>query len=87
MSDRSLSINHLPVPRSSSGGFRLARAPPLAARERLAQIAPIMNEGLCLARMAQTTAARQVLDAAGAPPLGETDATEQGLDDIGDILE
>lgn len=52
-----------------------------AARRKLADTAPIMNEGLCLARMAQTTAARQVLDAAGAPPLGETDATEQGLDE------
>ena len=52
-----------------------------AARRKLADTVPIMNEGLCLARMAQTTAARQVLDAAGAPPLGETDATEQGLDE------
>ncbi len=52
-----------------------------AARRKLADTAPIMNEGLCLARMAQTTAARQVLDAVGAPPLGETDATEQGLDE------
>ena len=52
-----------------------------AARRKLADTAPILNEGLCLARMAQTTAARQVLDAAGAPPLGETDATEKGLDE------
>ena len=52
-----------------------------AARRMLADTAPIMNEGLCLARMAQTTAVRQVLDAAGAPPLGETDATEKGLDE------
>ena len=52
-----------------------------AAKRKLADTAPIMNEGLCLARMAQTTAARQVLEAAGAPPLGDTEATEKALDE------
>ena len=52
-----------------------------AARRMLAETAPILNEGLCLARMAQTTAARQVLDAEGAPPLGDTEATEKGLEE------
>ena len=33
-----------------------------AARRQLAETAPIMNEGLCLARMEQTTAARRVLE-------------------------
>ena len=36
-----------------------------AARRQLAGTAPIMNEGLCLARMEQTTAARRVLAAQG----------------------
>ena len=52
-----------------------------AARRQLAETAPIMNEWLCLARMEQTTAARRVLEAAGAPPLGETDATEKSLEE------
>lgn len=52
-----------------------------AAKRKLAETAPIMNEGLCLARMAQTTAARRVLEAAGTPPLGETEAAEKALDE------
>lgn len=52
-----------------------------AAKRKLAETAPIMNEGLCLARMAQTTAARRVLEAEGAPPLGETDTAERSLDE------
>lgn len=51
-----------------------------AARRMLADTAPIMNEGLCLARMEQTTAARRVLEAAGAPPLGDTEAAATSLD-------
>ena len=50
-----------------------------AARARLAETAPIMNEGLCKARMEETTAARKVLENAGQPPLAETEATEAGL--------
>ena len=54
-----------------------------AARRILAGIAPIMNEGLCLARMEQTTAARRVLEAVGAPPLGDTEAAERALEEAG----
>ena len=50
-----------------------------AARRKLEQIAPIMNEGLCRARMEETTAARRVIENAGTPPLTETDGTETGL--------
>ncbi len=51
----------------------------LAARRRLADTAPIMNESLCRARMEETTAARRVLENAGTPPLAETEVTETGL--------
>ncbi|MBR6185911.1 MAG: DNA mismatch repair protein MutS [Clostridia bacterium] len=50
-----------------------------AARQKLSETAPILNEGLCKARMEETTAARYVLENAGLPPLAETDATESGL--------
>ena len=50
-----------------------------ATRRKLEQTAPIMNEGLCRARMEETTAARRVIENAGTPPLTETDGTETGL--------
>ena len=50
-----------------------------AARRRLAETGPILNEGLCRARMEETTAAKHVLEKAGTPPLAETEATEEGL--------
>ena len=50
-----------------------------AARRLLSDTAPIMNEGLCRARMEETTAARRVVENAGTPPLAETEITETGL--------
>ena len=50
-----------------------------ATRLRLAETAPIMNESLCRARMAQTTAARCVIENAGSPPLARTDGLEDAL--------
>ena len=50
-----------------------------AARRLLSDTVPIMNEGLCRARMEETTAARRVMENAGTPPLAETDGTEIGL--------
>ena len=50
-----------------------------AARERLAETEPILNESLCMARMEETTAARKVIENAGTPPLTETDGPETGL--------
>ena len=50
-----------------------------AARRILADTAPVMNEGLCRARMEETTAARRVMENAGTPPLAETDGTGSGL--------
>lgn len=50
-----------------------------AARNLLSEIAPILNESLCKARMEETTAARYVLENAGPPPLAETEATEAAL--------
>ena len=50
-----------------------------SARRRLAETAPILNEGLCRARMEETTAARTVLENAGTPPLAETEGTEESL--------
>ena len=50
-----------------------------AARGILAETAPLMNEGLCRARMEETTAARHVLESAGTPPLAETEGTEAGV--------
>ena len=44
-----------------------------AARRILAETAPLMNEGLCRARMEETTAARRVMEGAGTPPLAETE--------------
>ena len=50
-----------------------------AARRVLADTEPILNEGLCRARMEETTAARRVMEYAGAPPLAETDGADTGL--------
>ena len=52
-----------------------------AARRVLAETAPLMNEGLCRARMEETTAARRVVESAGTPPLAETEGTEAGLNE------
>ena len=56
-----------------------AHAVSQAARRKLAETAPIMNEGLCRARMDETTAALTVMESAGAPPLAETDGPEASL--------
>ena len=50
-----------------------------AARRLLAETEPILNEGLCYARMEETTAALRVMENAGTPPISETDGTETGL--------
>ena len=50
-----------------------------AARRILGETAPLMNEGLCRARMEETTAARRVMENAGTPPLAETEGTETGV--------
>ena len=50
-----------------------------AARLRLAETEPILHEGLCRARMEETTAALRVMENAGTPPVSETDGTETGL--------
>ena len=51
----------------------------LAARRKLADTEPILNEGLCKARMEETTAARRVMENAGTPPITDTEGTETGL--------
>ena len=51
----------------------------LAARRKLAETEPILREGLCKARMEETTAARCVMENAGTPPLTDTEGTETGL--------
>ena len=50
-----------------------------AAKRKLAETEPILNEGLCKARMEETTAARRVMENAGTPPLAETDGPETSL--------
>ena len=50
-----------------------------AAKQRLAGTEPILNEGLCRARMEETTAARRVMENAGTPPLAETEGPDTGL--------
>ena len=50
-----------------------------AARQQLAETEPILHEGLCRARMEETTAARCVMENAGTPPLTDTEETETGL--------
>ena len=49
------------------------------ARKKLAETAPIMNEGLCKARMEETTAALHVMKNAGSPPLAEMEEVEKSL--------
>ena len=49
------------------------------ARKKLADTAPIMNEGLCKARMEETTAALYVMKNAGSPPLAEMEETGKNL--------
>ena len=53
----------------------------LPARRMLQETAPILNEGLCAARMEETTAALSVLESAGAPPLAQTEETENSLNE------
>ena len=50
-----------------------------AARRILSDTVPLMNEGLCRARMEETTAARRVMENTGTPPLAETEGTETAL--------
>lgn len=50
-----------------------------AARRKLAETEPILNEGLCKARMEETTAALRVMENAGTPPLAETDGPDTAL--------
>ncbi len=50
-----------------------------AARERLAGLEPSTDETRCRALMDDTTAARAVLDAEGAPPLALMDSLEESL--------
>lgn len=50
-----------------------------AARDILGALAPLMNEALCRAKMAETTAARRVLDACGSPPLSLMKGLEETL--------
>ena len=50
-----------------------------AAKEKLGQTAPILNESLCRARMAETTAAKAILEGAGNPPLAEMTGLEDTL--------
>ena len=50
-----------------------------AAKRKLADTEPILNEGQCKARMEETTAARRVMENAGTPPLAETDGPDSGL--------
>ena len=50
-----------------------------AARRKLAETEPILNEGLCKARMEETTAALRVMANTGTPPLAETEGADTGL--------
>ena len=50
-----------------------------AARQKLADTEPILHEGLCKARMEETTTARLVMENAGTPPLTDTEGTEYAL--------
>ncbi len=50
-----------------------------AARDALGALAPIMSEALCRAKMAETTAARRVMDACGSPPLSLMKGLEETL--------
>ena len=56
-----------------------AQAVSRAAKQRLAETEPILQEGLCKTRMEETTAARFVMENAGTPPLTDTEGTENGL--------
>ena len=53
----------------------------LPAKKILSETAPILNEGLCIARMEETTAALRVLENAGAPPLSQTEEAENSLNE------
>ncbi len=50
-----------------------------AAREELLRMTPLTSEPLCRARMAETTAARAVLEALGSPPLAQTAPLDEAL--------
>ena len=59
-----------------------------AARVILDTLTPFLNEQACAQRMAETTAARRVLDAFGAPPLPMMTKLEEGVThaEIGSML-
>ncbi len=50
-----------------------------AARRKLEDTVPILNEGLCRTRMEETTAAKRVIENTGTPPLAETEGAETSL--------
>ena len=50
-----------------------------AAKRKLAEICPILSEDIAVSRMEETTAARRVLDAAGAPPLALMDGLDESV--------
>ena len=50
-----------------------------AAAERLSETEPILNENQCRNRMAETTEAKKVLEAAGTPPLAMMSGLEEAL--------
>lgn len=56
-----------------------AHAVSFVAREKLAGTEPLRSEGLCRARMEETTAARRVIEGAGTPPLAETEIPERAV--------
>ena len=59
-----------------------------AAREALSGLEPVLDERMCVQRMAETTAARRVLDAFGTPPLPVMHKLEESLTlaEIGTML-
>ena len=59
-----------------------------AAAQQLAQMEPALNEQTCALRMMETTAARRVLDAFGAPPLPMMSLLEETVKqaEIGEML-
>ncbi|MDR2939860.1 MAG: DNA mismatch repair protein MutS [Clostridiales bacterium] len=49
------------------------------AREVLSKLSPSLNEGKCIKLMAETTAARKILDACGSPPLPSMNGLSDAL--------
>jgi len=52
----------------------------MKTKEKIQELKPFMGEGQCIAKIKETTEAKQLLESLGSPPLGEMKDLEKNLD-------